>query len=209
MSAMVSQITSTSIVCSTVCLVVDQIKHQSSASPAFVKGDPPVTSGSPWLRAINATTSFHFMTSSWIPPASSAVRLRIADCLPGDYNMPISRNSFKFLGWSVGSLAYMTLVSRGHRPPVFSKIQLSVPSMRMFSDFKLSLSNVSVGHWRCVYSSFLLQSCWTVEIGHHHFICQVSAQSLLGIKILRACKIFSKPNIAEPLDNSNSIESIA
>ena len=40
MSAMVSQITSVSIVCSTVCSGADQRKHQSSASLAFVRGFP-------------------------------------------------------------------------------------------------------------------------------------------------------------------------
>ena len=38
MSAMMSQITGVSIVCSTVCLGADQRKHQSSASLAFVRG---------------------------------------------------------------------------------------------------------------------------------------------------------------------------
>ena len=38
MSVMASQITSVSIVCSTVCSGVDQIKHQSSALLAFVRG---------------------------------------------------------------------------------------------------------------------------------------------------------------------------
>ena len=38
MNATVSQITGVSIVCSTVCSVVDQRKHQSSASLAFVRG---------------------------------------------------------------------------------------------------------------------------------------------------------------------------
>ena len=38
MSAMASQITSVSIVCSIVCSVAGQRKHQSSASLAFVKG---------------------------------------------------------------------------------------------------------------------------------------------------------------------------
>ena len=38
MSAMVSQITSVSIVCSTVCSGADQRKHQSPASLAFVRG---------------------------------------------------------------------------------------------------------------------------------------------------------------------------
>ena len=38
MRAMASQITSLTIICSTVCLCVDQGKHQSSASLAFVRG---------------------------------------------------------------------------------------------------------------------------------------------------------------------------
>ena len=38
MSAMASQITGVSIVCSTVCSGADQRKHQSSASLAFVRG---------------------------------------------------------------------------------------------------------------------------------------------------------------------------
>ena len=38
MSAMASQITGISIVYSTVCLGTDQRKHQSSVSPAFVRG---------------------------------------------------------------------------------------------------------------------------------------------------------------------------
>ena len=46
-NAMASQITSVPIVCSTVCSDADQREHQSSASLAFVKGNPPVTSGYP------------------------------------------------------------------------------------------------------------------------------------------------------------------
>ena len=38
MGAMTSQITSLTIVCSTVCSGTDQWKHKSSASPAFVRG---------------------------------------------------------------------------------------------------------------------------------------------------------------------------
>ena len=34
--------------------------------------------------------------------------------------------------------------------------EFSVPSTRMFSSIKLSMSNASDGHWRCVYSSILL-----------------------------------------------------
>ena len=52
MSAMVSQITGVSIVCSTVCSGADQRKHQSSALVAFV--NPPLTDGVPSQRASNA-----------------------------------------------------------------------------------------------------------------------------------------------------------
>ena len=45
MSAMVSQITGVSIVCSAVCSGVDKKKHQSSASLAFVRG----TTGDRWI----------------------------------------------------------------------------------------------------------------------------------------------------------------
>ena len=52
MCAIASQITGVSLVCSTVCLGIDQRKHQSSASLAFM--NPPVTSGFPSKRASNA-----------------------------------------------------------------------------------------------------------------------------------------------------------
>ena len=45
MSAMVSQITGDSIVYSAFCLGAHQRKHQSSASLAFVRGNPLVTGG--------------------------------------------------------------------------------------------------------------------------------------------------------------------
>ena len=56
MSAMASQITGASIVCSTVGPGVDQRKHQSSASLAFVRGtvDSPLTDEFPAQKASNA-----------------------------------------------------------------------------------------------------------------------------------------------------------
>ena len=51
MSTMASQITGVSVVCSTVCSGADQRKHQSSASLAFVRGNPLVTGGFPSKRA--------------------------------------------------------------------------------------------------------------------------------------------------------------
>ena len=53
MSALAFQITSVSIVCSTVCSCTDQRKHQSSASLAF-EWNSPVTGGFPSQRSSNA-----------------------------------------------------------------------------------------------------------------------------------------------------------
>ena len=64
MGTMASQITSLTIVYSTVCSGAEQRKHQSSASLAFVRGihRGPVNSTQKWpvMRKI-----FHLMTSSW------------------------------------------------------------------------------------------------------------------------------------------------
>ena len=51
MSAMASQITSVSIICSNVCSDADQRKHQSSASLALCAGNSPVTGEFPAQRA--------------------------------------------------------------------------------------------------------------------------------------------------------------
>ena len=58
MGAIASQITSVSIVYSTVCPCADQRKHQSSASLAFVWGIHPVTGDFPAQRASNAENVF-------------------------------------------------------------------------------------------------------------------------------------------------------
>ena len=50
MSALASQITCVSIVCSNVCSGADQRKHPSSSSLVFVRGKPPVTGGFPSQR---------------------------------------------------------------------------------------------------------------------------------------------------------------
>ena len=60
MNAMASQITSLTIVYSTVNSGADQRKHQSSASLAFVRGNSPVTSEFPAQRAINARKMLSF-----------------------------------------------------------------------------------------------------------------------------------------------------
>ena len=73
MGAIASQITSLTIVYSTVYLDADQRKHQSSASLAFVWGIHrdrwiPRTKGQ--LRG----KCFHLMTSSWIPQSLGGIR---------------------------------------------------------------------------------------------------------------------------------------
>ena len=69
--AMVSQITSFAIVCSTVCLGAHK-KHQSSASLAFVReihrrpvNSPPPPPPPPPAKGHLREKCFHFMTSSW------------------------------------------------------------------------------------------------------------------------------------------------
>ena len=54
MTAMASQTTGVSMVCSTACSGTDQRKHQSSASLAFVMGNSPATGEFPSQRASNA-----------------------------------------------------------------------------------------------------------------------------------------------------------
>ena len=90
------------------------------------------------------------------PLASRAARLRIADWLPGDYNIP--RNSFNSLAdlheiwhtwhWWAEAIAHQFWVE-------YDNSEFSVPPMGMFNDLKLFMSNVSVGHLRCVYRSIL------------------------------------------------------
>ena len=64
MGAMASQITSLTIVYSTVHLGVDQRKHQSSASLAFVRGLHRWLVNSPHKRPVTQKI-FPFATSSW------------------------------------------------------------------------------------------------------------------------------------------------
>ena len=64
MSAMASQITGVSIVCSTFGSGADQRKHQSSASLAFVRGIHQWPMNSPQKGQWRGTC-FHLMTSSW------------------------------------------------------------------------------------------------------------------------------------------------
>ena len=75
MNKIASQITSLTIVCSTVYSGPDQTKHQSSASLAFVQGNSPGAGEFPTQMASNAPGNcFHLMTSSWRWIAGTMVR---------------------------------------------------------------------------------------------------------------------------------------
>ena len=132
------------------------------------------------------------------PLASRAARLRIADCLPGDYNIP--RNSFNSLAdlheiwhtwlWWAEAIAHQFWVE-------YDNSEFSVPSMGMFNDFKLLI------YVKCFSRPLTLclqinstQSYCTVLVGHGHFICKVSAQSLWEQKTYARFKIISKPNMS-------------
>ena len=65
MDAMASQITSVSIICSTVCSGADQRRHQSSASLAFVRGIHLSQVDSPHKGPVTRKC-FHLVTSSCI-----------------------------------------------------------------------------------------------------------------------------------------------
>ena len=88
-SAMASQITSASIVCSTVCSVADQRKHQSSASLALCQGNPPVAGGFPSQRASNAE-----IVSIW---------WRHHDLMPVKQSQTTSEQSYWWVNGSHGS----------------------------------------------------------------------------------------------------------
>ena len=64
MSAMASQTTSVSMVCSTVCSGANQKNHQSSVGLAFVRGIHRSPVNSPHKRPVTRKCS-HLMTSSW------------------------------------------------------------------------------------------------------------------------------------------------
>ena len=65
MSAIASQITGVSIVCSTVCSSADQRKHQSSGSLAFV-GESTGHRWIPLTKGQQGGKYFYLMTSSWV-----------------------------------------------------------------------------------------------------------------------------------------------
>ena len=82
MTTMTAQITSLTVVYSTVYSVANQRKHQSSASLAFVRGihrDRWI----PRTKGQSRGKCFHLMTSSWFTPGACFF------FLPGLVNMPI------------------------------------------------------------------------------------------------------------------------
>ena len=100
----------------------------------------------------------HYDVNPWSFPWQAALPAWgfSADCLPGDYNIP--RNSFNSLAdlheiwhtwhWWAEAIAHQFWVE-------YDNSEFSVPSMGMFNDLKLFMSNDSVGHLRCVYKSIL------------------------------------------------------
>ena len=92
MGAMASQITSVSIICSTVCSGADQRRHQSSASLAFVRGIHLSQVDSPHKGPVTRKC-FHLMTSSCI---DGSQRGTTDSSNIEDEEMPKSRrNSFR------------------------------------------------------------------------------------------------------------------
>ena len=80
MRAMASQITSLTIVYSSVYSGADQRKHQSSASLAFVRGIHPVTGEFPAQRASN-TEMFPFDDVIMIQQSTESIRKNITEGL--------------------------------------------------------------------------------------------------------------------------------
>ena len=81
MSAMVSRITSVSIVCSTACSGADQTKRESFASLAFVMGIRRWPLDSPHKGPVTPKC-LHLVTSSWVKCQSSQNPLTLNETLP-------------------------------------------------------------------------------------------------------------------------------
>ena len=149
----------------------------------FCEGNPPVTSGSPSLRASYAekvSIWWRHQGFRW-QTAMSAWGLRTA--------CPISRNR-------------ASVLSRIRQLWIFSSFYEDVQRFKT-----VYVKYISRPLTICFMSSFLLQSCWTVVDFYRPSFSPIA----LGIKnyvhlkfsLNRICRI------VQPLDNSNSIESIA
>ena len=89
MSAMTSQITGVSIVCSLVGSGADQRKHQSSASlHGLCEGNPPVTDGLPSQRASKAEN-----VSIWLRHNVTFLHAAVVTCICSPYNCPACRTT--------------------------------------------------------------------------------------------------------------------
>ena len=83
MSTMASQITSVSMVCSTICWGAHQRKHQNYASLTFCEGNPLVTGGIPLQKASNAENVSIWWCHHALGPPYSRYDLSIDWCMEG------------------------------------------------------------------------------------------------------------------------------
>ena len=129
------------------------------------------------------------------PLASRAARLMIADCLPGDYNIP--RNSFNSLAglheiwykwhWWAEAIAHQFWVE-------YDNSEFLVPSMVMFSDLKLCPMFQSVTYAVFIdqfYTKLLHRNSWSWS-----FYLPSFSRSLWEQKTYAHFKIISKRNMS-------------
>ena len=112
MSAMASQITGVSIVCSTVCSGANQIKHQKVRITGLCEGHPPVTGGFPSQRASNAEN-----VSTWCRHMTHpCLYILVDDCENSDDDVSekISDNKLMDITTCVGAETTMGLPSAIH-----------------------------------------------------------------------------------------------
>ena len=132
MGAIASQITSLTIVYSTVYWVVDQRKRQSSASLAFVRWNPRVTGEFPTLRASNVEN-----VSIWwrhhVQPAEPPVKFFF--CIFSVMMTSWHGNAFRI----AGSLYGETLARKGSTIRIFDVFFVLIPNGL--------LTQQSICHW--------------------------------------------------------------
>ena len=107
MSAIASQITGVSIVCSTVCSGADKRKHQSSASPAFVRGIHRSPVDSPHEGSV-ARKMFLFDNNTWWRHQMETFSAILAICAG---NSPVPVNSPHKGQWH-GTLMFSLIYTR-------------------------------------------------------------------------------------------------
>ena len=135
----------------------------------------------------------HEVSTHWQAALSTSVMF--ADCLPGDYNIP--RNSFNSLAdlqeiwytwhWWAEAIAHHFWVE-------YDNSEFSVPSMGLFSDLKLFMSNVSVAVFiDQFYTKLLHRSSWSWSF---YLPSSSTAQSLWEQETYAHFKIISKRNMS-------------